>query len=43
MLLSQRRQRRSFYYAGVLNLGVALYPHRRSTASGSSGRPGPSR
>lgn len=24
-LLSQRRQRRAFYYAGVLNLGVALY------------------
>ena len=31
MLLSQRRQRRSFYYAGLLNLGIALYliaPHR---------------
>jgi|RhiMethySRZTD1v2_1073278.scaffolds.fasta_scaffold06572_4 serine/threonine protein kinase len=25
MLLSQRRQRRSFYYAGMLNLGIALY------------------
>jgi protein kinase-like protein len=25
MLLSQRRQRRSFYYAGLLNLGIALY------------------
>lgn len=25
MLLSQRRQRRSFYYAGMLNLGLALY------------------
>ena len=25
MLLSERRQRRSFYYAGVLNLGTALY------------------
>ena len=25
MLLSQRRQRRSFYYAGLLNLGGALY------------------
>jgi serine/threonine-protein kinase len=25
MLLSQRRQRRSFYYAGMLNLGMALY------------------
>jgi hypothetical protein len=25
MLLSQRRQRRSFYYAGLLNLGVALF------------------
>ena len=25
MLLSQRRQRRSFYYAGILNLGIALY------------------
>jgi hypothetical protein len=24
MLLSQRRQRRSFYYAGMLNLGIAL-------------------
>lgn len=24
-LLSQRRQRRSFYYAGVLNLGLALF------------------
>jgi serine/threonine protein kinase len=25
MLLSQRRQRRSFYYAGMLNLGIALF------------------
>lgn len=25
MLLSERRQRRSFYYAGLLNLGAALY------------------
>jgi serine/threonine-protein kinase len=25
MLLSQRRQRRSFYYAGLLNLGAALF------------------
>jgi hypothetical protein len=25
MLLSERRQRRSFYYAGLLNLGGALY------------------
>jgi hypothetical protein len=25
VLLSQRRQRRSFYYAGLLNLGVALF------------------
>ena len=25
MLLSQCRQRRSFYYAGMLNLGIALY------------------
>jgi hypothetical protein len=25
ILLSQRRQRRSFYYAGLLNLGVALW------------------
>ena len=25
MLLSERRQRRSFYYAGMLNLGIALY------------------
>jgi serine/threonine-protein kinase len=25
ILLSQRRQRRSFYYAGMLNLGIALY------------------
>ncbi len=25
MVLSQRRQRRSFYYAGMLNLGMALY------------------
>ena len=25
MLLSHPRQRRSFYYAGVLNLGTALY------------------
>jgi hypothetical protein len=25
ILLSQRRQRRSFYYAGMLNLGMALY------------------
>lgn len=31
MILSQRRQRRSFYYAGLLNFGVALYliAHRR--------------
>jgi predicted Ser/Thr protein kinase len=25
ILLSQRRQRRSFYYAGMLNLGIALF------------------
>ena len=25
MVLSQRRQRRSFYYAGMLNLGIALF------------------
>jgi hypothetical protein len=25
VLLSQRRQRRSFYYAGLVNLGIALY------------------
>jgi len=25
MLLSQRRQRRSFYYAGMLNLAIALF------------------
>jgi serine/threonine protein kinase len=25
MLLSERRQRRSFYYAGLLNLGIALF------------------
>jgi hypothetical protein len=25
MLLSERRQRRSFYYAGMLNLGIALF------------------
>ena len=25
MLLSQRRQRKSFYYAGLLNTGAALY------------------
>jgi hypothetical protein len=25
VLLSERRQRRSFYYAGLLNLGAALY------------------
>ncbi len=25
VLLSQRRQRRSFYYAGLLNLGIALF------------------